>query len=324
MTDRLQLLTDTNLTSDEDGQTETSLSAPRCFYCGSGDLVRTHTGKFHKLKSDHGPFDIYRCGNCGSGLTLPPPRPEQIAELYKAHEFGMSSLSRQLISDNSEAAWHSMCAKRIASLYPGDGKSAFAWIDVGAGGGEMARVMTRQFPASRGIALDIHDRPPTLAGVDNVKWQQLDITSDDFAGAINRRADIVFATGVWEHVRRPDIFARNAVSLVKPGGLLYMTTPNYGSLARRIFGTSWPYFNPGEHLCMPTPKGARLCLSREIDRAFGGSQSAKIWARPILVRYGLRFALTKLGMPRLGRALPPRLAAFVPSGAMETIAQLAG
>jgi hypothetical protein len=31
-----------------------------------------------------------------------------------------------------------------------------------------------------------------------------------------------------------------------------------------------------------------------------------------------------LGMPRLGRALPPRLAAFVPSGAMETIAQLAG
>jgi SAM-dependent methyltransferase len=284
-------------------------------------VKRAFRDQFHKRKSDHGPFDFFQCDGCGSGLTLPPPPPEKIACLYQFLEFGMSPLTRHLMADSAEAAWHKMCATRIAALSGRSDKDQFTWMDVGAGGGEVALAMTRRFPCADGLALDIHEIPPALRDVPAVQWRRINISNDDFSAEIGQRAEVVFATGVWEHVRRPDIFARNLLSLMKPGGLLYMTTPNYGSLARHLFGRSWPYFLPGEHLCMPTPRGAWLCLSREAA-ALWGDRQAEIRTRPILVRYGLRFVLTKLGLPRVGRLFAPGLSSYFPSGAMESIVKI--
>jgi SAM-dependent methyltransferase len=286
-------------------------------------LKLVYTEQYNKRKPDYGPFRFYRCRKCGSGLTLPPPSPEQLDELYQMLEFGLAPTTRELLEEGSEAAWHGMCAARIVALSGHTKNDQFTWIDIGAGGGEIALEIARGFPRSLGIAADIHDMPPRLDGIDNVQWRRIDIGDDEFSHSLESGADVVFATGVWEHVRRPDIFARNAVSLVRPGGILYMTTPNYGSIARRVFGAAWPYFFPGEHLCMPTPKGARLCLVRACDKFFP-AKPAEIRARPILIRYGLRYAFTKLGMPGIARFLPSRFASYLPSGAMETVVRLSG
>jgi SAM-dependent methyltransferase len=290
----------------------------RCFYCGSERLRLAYAGQYNKRKPDYGPFQFYSCRECGSGLTLPPPAATDLAELYRMLEFGLAPATRELLDESSEAAWHGMCARRIARLAGRTADDAFTWIDIGAGGGEIAREMACGFPRSRGIAADIHELPPQLAGLANVEWRRIDMGDDDFAPALGATADVVFATGVWEHVRRPDLFARNALSLVKPGGVLYMTTPNYGSFARRILGSAWPYFFPGEHLCMPTLTGAKLCLERS-----SAGRKAAIRTRPILIHYGLRYALTKLGMPGIARLLPRNLAAYLPSGAMESVVRLA-
>lgn len=294
-----------------------------CFYCGGRDVRLAYLGKFHKLKNDHGPFDFYVCRGCGSGLTLPPPSPTALAEFYGSFEFGLSKFTRGLLLENPSAVWHEKFARRLADLDARAHAAGFTWIDVGAGGGEIARKLAEHFPASTGLAIDIHDRPPALAdGPANVEWRRIDIARDSFAADLAAKADLVFAIGVWEHVRRPDIFARNLLSLLKPHGIAYFESPNYGSFARRLMGRFWPYFLPGEHLCMPTLKGARLCLSRELASLGDGGRSAVVAARPVMLRYSVRFALAKFSMSGLARLVPPTLYAHLPSGAMESVVRL--
>ena len=295
----------------------------RCFFCDSARLQPYCTGAFHKKKQDHGPFDLYTCRDCGSLVTSPPPSPASLEELYNSMAFGMSQYSRELLAENPEASWHKMCAKRLARLGRWNRDSEFSWIDVGAGGGELALRMAEMFPRSRGIAVDLHECPPALRrGPRNIEWRRLDLTQDDFAPALGLKADLVFATGVWEHVRRPDTFARNLVALLDRGGALYMTTPNNASIARRVMRTSWPYFLPGEHLCLPTPKGARLCLQACLAEIFGKGQNRDISVRPILVRYSVRFVFAKFNLPFLARLFPNRLCAFLPSGALEAVVRV--
>jgi len=291
-----------------------------CLYCGSANLRRVYEQLYNKRKPDYGPFDFYVCEHCGSGLTLPPPTAEALSALYQHLEHGMSALTRALLQDNPEAAWHRMCVDRLVQLSGCGTREEFTWMDIGAGAGEIAAELGRRFPSSTGLAIDIHECPPALCSNNsNVIWKRIDISNDHFSRDINFEADIVFATGVWEHVRHPDVFARNAIALMKPRSMLYMTTPNYSSLARRLLGRRWPYFFPGEHLCMPTPRGARLCLQREVSITRGPEVRVQILTRPILISYSLRYVFTKFGMPSLARLMPRSASCRLPSGAMESI-----
>lgn len=296
-----------------------------CFFCGGGDVRLAYFRKFHRLKPDHGPFDFYVCADCGSGLTLPPPDPATLAALYASFEFGLSKPTRELLAENPTAVWHDTCLRRLIMWSRRGRDTPFTWFDVGAGAGEIALRFAQYFPASKGVAIDIHDCPPDLIRrPENLQWRRINISCDLLAAELPVKADLVFAIGVWEHVRRPDLFARNLLSLVNPKGVLYIETPNYASLARRLMGSYWPYFLPGEHLCIPTPKGARICLARQFATLNTNSQLSSVVARPILLQYSARFVLTKFSMPGLAHWLPPKLSASLPSGAMECVAQLGG
>jgi 2-polyprenyl-3-methyl-5-hydroxy-6-metoxy-1,4-benzoquinol methylase len=50
-----------------------------------------------------------------------------------------------------------------------------------------------------------------------------------------------------EHVPSPQRFLRRAEELLEDGGVLYLTTPNFGSLARRMLGEAWSVIHP-EHI----------------------------------------------------------------------------
>lgn len=52
---------------------------------------------------------------------------------------------------------------------------------------------------------------------------------------------------VIEHLTDPAAHVRRISALLEPGGLLFMTTPNFDSLSRRILGGRWRVIDP-EHL----------------------------------------------------------------------------
>ena len=60
--------------------------------------------------------------------------------------------------------------------------------------------------------------------------------------------DVVTMFEVIEHLRDPAGVLRVVWRLLRDGGLLYLTTPNYDSLSRYLLGSSWRIILPREHL----------------------------------------------------------------------------
>lgn len=75
--------------------------------------------------------------------------------------------------------------------------------------------------------------------------------------------DVITSFEVMEHLQDPLAELRNFHRMLRPGGLLYITTPNFGSLSRRLLGPDWSVVNYPEHLNYFTPR----TLSKALDRA---------------------------------------------------------
>jgi len=293
-----------------------------CPYCGSARLRETHSGLFNRFKPDHGPFDFLRCVDCGSGTTRPVPTRDQLTALYSTFVDGMPGGLREIMEDRAASPWHERPVARLRQLAGLTPQSEFVWHDVGAGAGEMARLMATTFPRSRGLCTDLHERPQTLGPpIPSITWIKADLNDERFAENGAPRADVVYATGVWEHLQRPDLFVRNLLRLLKPHGLLYLVCPNVDCLAFKVMGRAWPYFSPGEHLHMPTPAGAARCIERQLSIE-GRTLPAEIRSTPISIPYKLNYFLsyvvTRLGLPGKVTIFPDWLALPFPTGALET------
>ena len=177
--------------------------AMSCCFCGGGRPVRTHTAVFHPFKKDHGPFDFYRCADCGSGLTLPPPSRNQLNRLYESFIDGYATELREMMSGDPQLRMYGLQVRRMLRHARRAGAEPRTWIDVGAGGGEISRLLAQALPAARGSAIDLHDSPPTLAACERVDWRRVDINDDNFSAAVGPPADLVVSSAVWEHVLLP-------------------------------------------------------------------------------------------------------------------------
>jgi 2-polyprenyl-3-methyl-5-hydroxy-6-metoxy-1,4-benzoquinol methylase len=72
-----------------------------------------------------------------------------------------------------------------------------------------------------------------------------------------------------EHVPDPAAFLASVSRLLRPGGGLLLTTPNYESLSRRLLGREWLAVSP-DHLCLFTP---RALASRVAAAGFAGIEA---------------------------------------------------
>jgi 2-polyprenyl-3-methyl-5-hydroxy-6-metoxy-1,4-benzoquinol methylase len=59
--------------------------------------------------------------------------------------------------------------------------------------------------------------------------------------------DVVTLWDVIEHLDRPDVALRRVRELLRPGGLLGLSTGDYGSLLRRVAGSRWRLFADPTH-----------------------------------------------------------------------------
>jgi len=74
--------------------------------------------------------------------------------------------------------------------------------------------------------------------------------------------DVITAFEVVEHLRDPQDEAALIARLLRPGGLLYCTTPNFASLSRRTLGPRWSVIEYPEHLLYFTPATLSQWLQR--------------------------------------------------------------
>lgn len=277
----------------------------QCRFCDSTALSIAHRGVSHPKRREHGPWDIYACKECGSLSTWPLPTAAQLDALYGSFDGGVESKLRDLRAATPLSEWFTSVAQRVTGLARASG--AFRWIDVGAGGGELAAIMARQFPQASGVAIDWAERPATLDPA--VEWLQADLNADELSV---RPAQLVISLSVWEHVTEPARFVEKLVRLVAPGGLLYLVCPDAGSKAARMLGTRWPYFLPGEHLNMPTLEGARRC-------AEAAARDITVEVAPIGLPYPPAYVAGFLGLDRIAKLARKLPSVALPVGALEAV-----
>jgi len=72
--------------------------------------------------------------------------------------------------------------------------------------------------------------------------------------------DTITMFDVIEHLRNPRSYIERIARLLRPGGFVYLTTPNIHSLAYRLLGTEWDVIGPNDHLYYFAPLTLRRLL----------------------------------------------------------------
>jgi SAM-dependent methyltransferase len=288
-------------------------SSLSCCFCKSNQLTLKYKAASHRFNKIPGPIKMYVCKQCRSLITFPLPSKQQLADLYLSYGEGMSPKIRNLRNNNPLTAWHRQCITRATNLlFPAvQENSTFSWIDVGAGGGELAKMFALQFPNSIGMAIDFHDRPSALHGVNNVTWLSCDL-NDNFSQQLTEKFDLVLSITVIEHIMDPESFIKNCNALCKTGGALYITAPCADTLAEKLLGKRWPYYIPGEHLNIPSVKGMDILL-RQLNK----EQPAAVFSKKTVLPYTLGYFLSFLNLSFLRAVIPHSFPVRLPTGILE-------
>lgn len=126
-------------------------------------------------------------------------------------------------------------------------------LDIGAGTGENLYIL-KNTAALAGSNCILMERSPidrsiakTLYGMDAV---------NDFSQLDQDKFDIITIHHVLEHIAEPQVFVRNIVSHLNPGGLIFLTMPDPYRWYPRLIKGRWQWFN-SDHLVMYSVQGCR-------------------------------------------------------------------
>ena len=132
------------------------------------------------------------------------------------------------------------------------GRSAkLTWLDYGCGAGGFVRYLAKTGVVGFGTDTGGYADKVVAAGIPFLPEQKL----REYAG----KFDVITLIEVIEHVPDPVALLKEVNSLLRPGGVLFLTTGN--SEPHRSMICEWPYIIPDIHISLFNPKSMRTALS---------------------------------------------------------------
>lgn len=216
-----------------------------CPGCGAGAeaapvLLRGHD----RLTGAPGKFEVRGCPACGLAFTYPRLRPQDFAvyypESYSAYEPNVGerpTLGERLGSLQRQAIVRFGPYRQVWQRPPG------RLLDIGCGTGDLASLFARRGWSAAGIEPSAEAaRHARAIGVDAVTGTLTDAPWED--GSF----DAVLFNHSLEHIPEPAEAVAAAARLLRPGGLLAIAVPNFGSWPRHLFGSAWFQLDLPRHL----------------------------------------------------------------------------
>lgn len=174
-----------------------------------------------------------QCGDCGHGFSNPRPTPAAMDEAASdpppAHLTQFSYDQMTVKSDILHDLW---------TRKPGG-----TLLDVGTANGTTASVAL-DFGFSV-VGVDIHSGYAKQVAAMGVEFVEADISTANLGG---RTFDVILMGDVIEHVVGAKSTIENVKRLLNPGGLLWLSTPNYEGAWTRAMKTADAMWMEGEHI----------------------------------------------------------------------------
>lgn len=292
-----------------------------CDFCGSREVSR----EFMRVDG----MRVIECAKCGLAYLNPRPKPEFIPKLYEADYFTGAAAERGEggLACNLDPKTERQPTDEVPRLIAIVNKrfGGFGGKDVLEIGCAIGDLLLRiNNDGARAQGLEISDFAAEVA-----RKRGLDVTTgtvEDFVKGNEEKFDIVLALEVIEHVLSPTRFFEHASRLLKPGGLLLISTPNYACVKR--FDRAWLGLATSfEHIyfySLPvlTKITARLNLQQtyvESSRSMGASQAATSARRQIERIKTILYLWKNLGFVNTVRALGTASKGYYPYAIGHTL-----
>ncbi|KKT67799.1 MAG: Methyltransferase type 11 [Candidatus Curtissbacteria bacterium GW2011_GWC1_44_33] len=216
----------------------------KCYLCGKSQFKDLGQSKCPILTSKN---HLVKCENCGLVFVNPMPDEEELSKIYSTeYRLGYQSWIGKILNFYNNAVF--AAEARFIKRYIKRGKI----IDIGYGSGEMLSALG---PGWNKYGFDAYSK-----NADRIEIQRrLGIkTLASLGGLKNNSFDLV-------------ILRNDSRRLLKPGGLLFIRTPNIESLDFKMFGTNWYMTYMGGHII--------FFNKRTLEKATG-----ELGFRPLIIR----------------------------------------
>lgn len=268
----------------------TGTSSNECVLC-SAKLDRPALDGIDRLYDVTGTFQIAICPNCGAGNTVPVVPTEDLSLFYPS-EYGAYRDAQSRLADGAFKAyhlWRDVLSRRQPPLSTILALPAGTLLDVGSGKGEPTAMLVKRGWTVVGVE-------PSREGCTIARRRGIDAREGVLETVeLSDRApfDAVLFHHSLEHVSDPLNDLRRAFDLLRAGGTVFVSVPNFDSWQRARFGTYWYHLDLPRHRTHFTP----VALGRALEAV--GFSRAKLSTQSTLQSLPITLQSAALGRYRL-------------------------
>ncbi|MFN0188041.1 MAG: class I SAM-dependent methyltransferase [Bacteroidia bacterium] len=208
-----------------------------CILCNSIDIIKLTKYEIHRL---------VKCDRCGFVFMERIPTEEELNAHYKLYSYTNSSEVSPLTIQSFQLLLDEMEKYREMNTI----------VDVGCGKGWF--LLEARKRGWNVYGTEFSDEAIKICKANGIKMEKGDLSNLSFGKV---KFDVVFSSEVIEHVNTPAGQFKNMYSILRPGGLLYLTTPNFNCYLRHIYKANYNIIEYPEHLGYFTKKTMHFGLT---------------------------------------------------------------
>jgi 2-polyprenyl-3-methyl-5-hydroxy-6-metoxy-1,4-benzoquinol methylase len=194
-------------------------------------------------------FSYVTCRSCGLVYINPQLTSEALREVYNDVDV-RTFFFRELLLPYGEALQRPDYARRARELKKLSNKTRPRLLDIGCAAGNFLQIASELGFEGEGLELNSHY-------VEYIRQHRALKVSDKRLEEVHYPADIFDVITLWdvlEHLPQPFDVLREIVRILKPGGIVALTTINHQCLNEKLLGAGWRYYQPPDHVCSFTPQ----------------------------------------------------------------------
>jgi ubiquinone/menaquinone biosynthesis C-methylase UbiE len=228
-----------------------------CPICGAPGTERDSIIGRDLLHGTPGTFQVVVCESCGAGRTLPEATDDALRAYYP-DSYQAYALPGGVVGAAANAWWRLRLRfalgryplEALGSLPPG------AVLDVGCGRGDMGAALVERGWRAVGIE-------PSESACEVARKRGMDVHQGTLGSvALDEEAfDAAIMSHSLEHMNDPPAALERVFRALRPGGVLVVSLPNFGSWQRERFGAAWFALDLPRHRVHFTPASLRTALA---------------------------------------------------------------